>query len=700
SAALAAGWCTAWFAFPDHLDWFYTWAAVVLALASWRRRAIDHGGPIAALLLAKASGALTLAVISWTDGRTTDLALLVQAGVMLAANRRLHSRVLGLAAGLVWGVSLAFWIDRVDDERLVWGTIRTMMTIAYGVGATIWLLEAARALRAAHAELAQLARQLAAVVGGGLAIVAALWILPAAWLPSRFVVAALILMLIGRLWGSVAVLGAGGVVLLAAHLAYWFRLAPATELEAWINLGAVLPPTLVVAILLGRRVDAEESDRRTAVVAWTISAWAIVTSIGAAWKLLDDISALAVGGLLAAGLALSAPRRPRRGWMWLMAWTVAVGTTAFALSKLSDRPVFAAAVAIALWFGIATLQAWPVGAAQLARESRREWPQRIVVWLGWMIALVAIVQCADVVQPAAAGGLALVAVALLTWSWVGGLRFAAWALWSLAGVVVFFDQPLPLTREIILLVGSAWAPVLTWGWWSEWLEDREERGRPAETTLIVQSWLAALLAIVVVQATSSGAAQVFAFAGVAALIAVLNRLRLPRLLPVARVMALVAWLAAAVAVINGATHEWSRVTQAVFTTAALLVVLPFVLRWPERESDRWTWLQAGLGLALAFIVALAQTGQLEPYTTVAWGAVALVCFVAGVLGRSKPHRLLGLLGVLFCIPRVFLVDLQSTLYRIVAFAVLGLVLLWVGFSYHRFRRWITDTEDEATAGKD
>jgi uncharacterized membrane protein len=51
--------------------------------------------------------------------------------------------------------------------------------------------------------------------------------------------------------------------------------------------------------------------------------------------------------------------------------------------------------------------------------------------------------------------------------------------------------------------------------------------------------------------------------------------------------------------------------------------------------------------------------------------------------------LLGLIGLLLCIPRVFLVDLESTLHRILAFAVLGVVLLWIGFSYHRFRQWIT-----------
>jgi hypothetical protein len=45
-------------------------------------------------------------------------------------------------------------------------------------------------------------------------------------------------------------------------------------------------------------------------------------------------------------------------------------------------------------------------------------------------------------------------------------------------------------------------------------------------------------------------------------------------------------------------------------------------------------------------------------------------------------------------PRVFLVDLDAALHRVVAFVVLGLVLLRVGFSYHRFRHFIVGEPGE------
>jgi uncharacterized membrane protein len=68
--------------------------------------------------------------------------------------------------------------------------------------------------------------------------------------------------------------------------------------------------------------------------------------------------------------------------------------------------------------------------------------------------------------------------------------------------------------------------------------------------------------------------------------------------------------------------------------------------------------------------------------------------------RERAARLAGLSGLALCIPRVFIVDIDSTLYRIGAFFVLGVVLLWVGFSYHRFRHLIADDGGEEVAGCD
>jgi uncharacterized membrane protein len=68
--------------------------------------------------------------------------------------------------------------------------------------------------------------------------------------------------------------------------------------------------------------------------------------------------------------------------------------------------------------------------------------------------------------------------------------------------------------------------------------------------------------------------------------------------------------------------------------------------------------------------------------------------------RERAARLAGLSGLALCIPRVFIVDIDSTLYRIGAFFVVGVVLLWVGFFYHRFRHLIADDGGEEVAGRD
>lgn len=60
-------------------------------------------------------------------------------------------------------------------------------------------------------------------------------------------------------------------------------------------------------------------------------------------------------------------------------------------------------------------------------------------------------------------------------------------------------------------------------------------------------------------------------------------------------------------------------------------------------------------------------------------------FYASAAGRSR-----GLVGLALDVPRMFLVALQSTLYRIGALGARGTVLLWVGFSYHRFRHLIAE----------
>jgi hypothetical protein len=165
-----------------------------------------------------------------------------------------------------------------------------------------------------------------------------------------------------------------------------------------------------------------------------------------------------------------------------------------------------------------------------------------------------------------------------------------------------------------------------------------------------------------------------------------------------------AWLALAYLLIAHAVfhahlhHAGHRAFILQSILAALLTVwfaltLPRLPAAPGRAAARrLTWLAGLMALGLLFRLFAAPTGPLHHYTSALWGLSAIGIFLAGLWGRSKPLRVAGLIGLALCVPRVFIVDISSTLYRIAAFGVLGAVLLLVGFLYHKYRDAITRFE--------
>ncbi len=73
--------------------------------------------------------------------------------------------------------------------------------------------------------------------------------------------------------------------------------------------------------------------------------------------------------------------------------------------------------------------------------------------------------------------------------------------------------------------------------------------------------------------------------------------------------------------------------------------------------------------------------------TVAYGVLGLALLAAGFPSRERTLRLEGLALLLACILKLFLYDLRSleTLYRILSFVALGIILLGVSWIYTRFR---------------
>jgi len=77
-----------------------------------------------------------------------------------------------------------------------------------------------------------------------------------------------------------------------------------------------------------------------------------------------------------------------------------------------------------------------------------------------------------------------------------------------------------------------------------------------------------------------------------------------------------------------------------------------------------------------------------------WGVYALALFIAGIAKDSSPARTAGFLMASLTITKVFLYDVSSleTIYRVLSFFVLGVILLVISFIYHKKVRRMSEDE--------
>ncbi len=698
SAALGLGWLTAWRAFPECIGIFYTTAAVVLGLAAWRRAKTVPGDVVGAVLVAKALGALTLAVIKWTDPKMTALALLVQAGVLLATNRRLHSRVIATGSVMVVAVSLYYWFGDAYGNVVPAGGLMALGRLCYLVGFMVWALEMARACGVEMAgETRRTVVGFASGIGAVVAWVSAVSLTPESWLPAWLIVTAAVLAGAGFFWKQQAPWATAGAIGLVAHVALWTGLDATLfqPLETWGNAAVVLLPTIAGAWWLG--LNGEKSARRRG--AWLASAIAWVTLIACVSVGYGAVPSLLTALVIAVVLSVAAPSQPSRKWMWLSVWALAVGTAGCGLAALAGRGVGGIdwvrwiAVLTAL-IGVACLAAWERGRAQLALES----PRGGVAWLTVIFAFlfgaaVALHRGSAAEGLAALAGFAVLASALLSWVWVGALRGAVW-LFSLSGMAtLWLKGDSEMAVEGVLLVGASWLPALVWAKNERIQKNWTCAGAPVDGTVRMQTWLAGAITAVAIAVLSEGGARVGWFAGAVVVATMLARWKFVATVEVASGLALLGLMMAADLAHGGGAAQPGAGFVAVVAMAVVSLVLPLVLPngriWaPTGARGFRDWLYPSAGLAVAMHLMRTQHGELEPYVTVGWAVSALIWFGVGLFGRFRPARLLGLVALALCVPRMFLVDLNSTLYRIIAFCALGGVLLWVGFSYHRFRHLI------------
>jgi len=104
------------------------------------------------------------------------------------------------------------------------------------------------------------------------------------------------------------------------------------------------------------------------------------------------------------------------------------------------------------------------------------------------------------------------------------------------------------------------------------------------------------------------------------------------------------------------------------------------------------WFHAAGALIIAFVACTLDRLVGDNLTAVFWGLSAILLFVSGLFAGLRAYRLTGLIGLVFCIGHIFIWDIQDTFYRIIAFFVIGLVMLAIGFLYHRFRERISSLD--------
>jgi hypothetical protein len=142
-------------------------------------------------------------------------------------------------------------------------------------------------------------------------------------------------------------------------------------------------------------------------------------------------------------------------------------------------------------------------------------------------------------------------------------------------------------------------------------------------------------------------------------------------------------------------------TQRVYAPNLVAIVVLLTQRqFARRLPDRYP-LEPGLHTAVIIIGGLSlwlflTRWVLEKasgfYLTASWSAFALVLFMTGMMLREKVYRWLGLVVLMCSLGRVVIFDVWKleTLYRILSFMALGIVLLVLGFIYNKYQEKIRE----------
>jgi len=689
--------------YRPYLAWFYFGAAALLGLlAATRRRQVEND-VVATVLLAKAAGALTLGVIEIADERTTALALLVQAWVLLFTARFLRSIVMTVATALVAAIAFAFFVaDALASSPVA--SLKAAGDVVFVVGFALLVSESvARRPASVERRLVEGAGALLVSGAGGLSVVQ--W-QPSGWLASWAVVMAVALGAAGAVRRAWSPAGAAGLLLISANLILWAT-AFAQPDDPHLLRNAIV--VLLVMIVLGAWAPGvfarwtgdpvSRSAKSIATVLWAMATVGVVLVTFNAGAPLTN--ALVVFGL-ALALGVSSAFLKDRHLPWLAVLVVALGLACWLGRGVVDASTGTLLTFIVLaWALPVTLRASVRLRSVCVNEPQGPLIEPLLVAAATFVTVCTLPWVFAPEYRVPVFAFAALAVAFLqTRPGIPSALLSSWVVWAMVGLAAFELMGSTMTGSLRLGLGGAiilaWLPAIPLRRASADESDFPVWQRHGAT---MQSVVAVALALVLCAVGWDGAGHLLALLASALLAAGVHRVAR---VPAARVGAFVlcgwTWAQAVALSLSGSAEGLGSGGGAVLLTAAAIAVLPWWMSGSAEgeaatERRRLSWMTGGAALALGFLWSAVQQGALAPYATVGWGAAAIVLFAAGLFSRLRPYRLIGLTGLLVCIPRVFFVDLQSAFHRIIAFVVLGVVLLWVGFSYHRFRHLIVDTKD-------
>ena len=97
------------------------------------------------------------------------------------------------------------------------------------------------------------------------------------------------------------------------------------------------------------------------------------------------------------------------------------------------------------------------------------------------------------------------------------------------------------------------------------------------------------------------------------------------------------------------------------------------------------------GTAMGVILfGLVMRSEVASWTTASWAIASVILLASGFWFGLRGYRMIALGGLAATIIRMFMVDIQDSFWRILAFGITGALLVGIGYLYNRFHKRLAD----------